>query len=187
LKSSCSSKNDYEAQLQLFLAELKNIGQPVYSILLLDSEYAVTPDSLMRKGFDLIKASHPSVKVGYGTDGFFAELNRNRPGDLPHDFVSFSLTPMAHASDARTIIENLDCQPDIIETIRSFTDKQIHISPLTINVRRAVDKDSNKNSFSVPGDLIENSQFGQAWISFAIQQFAEVDSITILLNSKSLV
>ena len=179
-------KNDYETQLQLLLQDLKNIGQPVYSILLLDSEHDVTPELLMRKGYDLIKAAHPLVKVGYGTDGFFAELNRNRPGDLPHDFVSFSVTPMAHASDARTIIENLDSQPDIIETIRSFTDKEIHISPLTINVRRAVDTDPGKKLFSAPGDLIEDSEFGRTWISFAIQQFSEADSITVLLSSKEL-
>ncbi|MEO6719129.1 MAG: hypothetical protein ABIN67_02145, partial [Ferruginibacter sp.] len=174
--------NDYDDQLHEFLQQLSQVSQHISSILLLSISQKVTPADLMRKGFGVIKIAYPFIKVGYGTDGFFAELNRNRPGDLPCDFVSFSLTPTAHAGDTRTIIENLDSQREIIQTIRSFTDKEIHVSPLTINQRT----DANMDGVLLPDDQIDYSQFGKAWISFAVHQLSEAESITILLSDKNL-
>ena len=172
-----------EQQLQLFVQQLKLVAPNVYSILLLHKDDNTTPGKLMQQGYEIIKAAHPFIKVGYGTDGFFAELNRNRPGCLPHDFVSFSLTPMVHTRDTRSIIENLDCQPDIIKTIRSFTDKEIHISPLTIKMRSGIHATNVPGYLDINGDWLSNTNFTAAWIAFAIQELSGVNSITIALTS----
>lgn len=97
--------------------------------------YLVTPLRLLEQFYPLMKKLIPDVLVGYGSNTYFTEVNRERPeGDL-YDFVSFPLFPQAHASDTRTIIENLQTGPDVIATIRSFTDKPIFVSPLTLAPR----------------------------------------------------
>jgi hypothetical protein len=157
-----STKDKVKLELIVFfdnnydvLEEFSNFISPfteyIYSILLLDRNAEVTPPGLMEKGYTTIKTKFPSLQVGYGTDGYFANINRSRPGNLPHDFISFSSNPQAHATDTRTIIENLESYPSIIRTAKSFTNKRIHVSPLTINERSipgSNEKDSREEKTS---------------------------------------
>ena len=171
-------ENKYDEQLQLFLQQIKSSTQYIYAVLLLDRKQVVTPPELMQKGYTLIKAAWPFIKVGYGTDAYFAALNRNPPGSLPHNFVSFSLMPQAHASDTRTILENLESLPDIIQTIQSFTQKDIHISPVSIGRRINPDAVAEEDYLVADTDPRTGTAFAAAWKLFCTQGLEKAASIT---------
>ena len=129
-------------------------------------QHDATPAAVRKHGYGAIKTAFPFIKVGYGTYGHFAELNRNRPGDLPHDFVSFGLTPRVHAEDIRSLLESLECQPDIVRTTRTFTDKDIHVTPLSFNRRGGEPK-------------LAESGFAAEWTLESIRQLAGAASVTV--------
>lgn len=169
--------NQYEI-LNEFNAQIASATEYIYSILLLNKNAKVTPPELLQIGYASIKSKFPSLKVGYGTDRHFTELNRSRPENLPHDFVSFSLQPQAHSTDTRTIIENLESLPDIIKTIRSFTNKAIHISPVTLNERN-VNGNNYTDSREAETDSRLHTHFGKRWFELFVENMAGVDCITL--------
>jgi D-apionolactonase len=171
-------ENDYDRQLSSLVQSIAIVAQTIYSMLLLDKNAKISTALLMSKAYPLIKSAWPSIKVGYGTDAYFASLNRNRPDNLLYDFVSFSVMPQVHASDTRSLIENLECQRDIIKTIRSFTSKEIHISPLSFHKIKNHDAMSEEDAV-VAVDTMMDTQFAASWISHAIAQFEEADLISI--------
>src|SRR5690606_35408659 len=123
------------SELEDVASTLAGKGRLLSHVLPLAAGHLATPRRLQEQLYPMLKRLAPDVLVGYGTDSYFTELNRERPEDDRYDFVSFPLFPQAHASDTRTIIENLQTGPGIIATIRSFTDKPIFVSPLTIAPR----------------------------------------------------
>jgi hypothetical protein len=131
-----SSAADHEAAV--LMTELESRNTQLFSILILQKGAPATPQALMQRLYPALKKRFGNVQVGYGTDGFFAELNRNRPaGETPHDFLSFPVNPQVHASDTRSVLENLEAQHHTLETLRTFSDKPIHVSPLTFYARHA--------------------------------------------------
>ncbi len=170
--------DDYNDQLAALLLGIKPFSTLIYSMLLLDRRIKITPGYLMKNSYESIKYLYPSIKAGYGTEANFALLNRFPPGDLPCDFVSFGLMPQVHASDIRTIIENLECLPDIINSIRSFTDKEIHISPLSLHKIKNHDAVSEEEG-KLEEDPLKNTQFAAWWIKNAISQLGGAALISI--------
>ena len=99
---------------------------------------------------------------------------------LPHDFVSFSLMPQVHAADTRTIIENLESLPDIIKTIQSFTDKDIHISPVSIGKRINPDAVAEEDYFVADADPRTGTAFAAGWKLFCTQGLDKAAIITFV-------
>jgi hypothetical protein len=125
-----------EDELKELIEKLQNEQQSLTSILMLQGKHSVTPPELLKQVFPVLKAALPGVKMGYGTNRHFADLNRNRPQISDYDFVSFSISPQVHAVDTRSLIENLNAQADTIKTAQTFTgDKAIHVSPVTLKNR----------------------------------------------------
>ncbi|MEO5684690.1 MAG: hypothetical protein ABIQ88_18760 [Chitinophagaceae bacterium] len=124
---------DAEHELALLLAALQEGKTCISSILVLQKNQPVTPPNLLQYAYPLIKKALPSVQVGYGTDLFFADLNRQRPRDVLFDFICFSLHPQVHSSDNRSLLENLDNQADLVATARLFAvGKPVYVSPVTL-------------------------------------------------------
>lgn len=121
-------KNEY-ARLKVFL------NDAVGSIVILKNNAVVPDKELLDFIIPVIKVDFPSIKIGAGTDLFFAELNRNRIADERLNFVSFSINPQVHLCDDETLIENLGAQQYCIQTIQSFTKSPIHVSPVTLKPR----------------------------------------------------
>jgi hypothetical protein len=120
----------------------------------------------MEAAYGTLKAKFPQVPIGFGTDGFFTQLNRNRPQTTAFDFVQFSPNPQVHAFDTRTIIENLSAQRDVVRTAQSFAPgKAIHVAPITLRSR------SNPN----PADAIDprqHSLLAAAWTLLSMKYLA---------------
>lgn len=74
----------------------------------------------------------PRARFGTGSSDFFASLNRLRPDTTDLDFVSYGISPQLHASDDRSIIENLDGQAWTVLTARSFGGVDVVVSPIML-------------------------------------------------------
>ena len=171
-----SFNEDYKIQIEDFAKEIKEMSSYIDSLLILQMHHASTPAGLMEAVYTEIKKSFPHILIGYGTNGFFADLNRNRPTGDHFDFVSFSLSPQVHASDTRTLTENLERQSDLIEVVRTFAPgKVIHISPITFKIRSSPGK---VTTLPADYDARQHRSFGAMWTLLSLKNLAEADRLT---------
>jgi D-apionolactonase len=158
----------YEEISSALIEALRRFERLVASLLFLKKDEDVTPADVLQYYYRKIKNAFPSIATGYGTDGHFADLNRNRPADLHYDFLAFSLHPQAHATDNRTIMENLESQRHVIETLQSFAGgRPIHVSPITLNKR-----DGNL------ADERQHTAFAAFWTVMTIQCLTSAGMLT---------
>ena len=126
------------------------------------------------------------VPIGGGTDGFFTELNRNRPPADALDFVTYSINPQVHAFDNLSLIEALAGHRPTIATARSFSQgKPLIISPVTFKMRwnpNATGDAPPTPAGQLPTqvDPRQMSLFGAGWTLGSIKYCAEagVESVT---------
>jgi len=138
----------------------------------------------------------PHVSVLVGTNANFNELNRNRIVPELASGLVWSVNPQVHASDELSLVENLQAQPETVETARSFAPGMtLHISPITLRPRfNAVA--STGQEFR-PGGLPWNidsrqaSLFAAAWTLGSAAVLAEVgvDTLTYyeMVGSRGLI
>jgi hypothetical protein len=170
--------SSYEQEMTDLPDQLKGKEQHIAGILPLYAGRPVTPVFLLDYGYPILKKACPGIPVGYGTDEYFTELNRERPAGELFDFVSFSCHPQVHANDTRTLMENLPALPDIIETIRSFTKKPIAVSQVTFNGRKKPDP-ANPDVREDPADIRQRQWFGAAWTLLCLYFLRGADRITL--------
>jgi hypothetical protein len=107
----------------------------------------------------------PQTAVVGGTNSNFTELNRHRPTTrFP---TAFSLNPQVHAFDDLSLIENLEGQPEVIQSARQFCGTGLYVSPVTLRPRANPGADtlplepSGRLPFSV--DPRQRTLFGATW------------------------
>ncbi len=169
----------YIGETKGFLSAITYRKDNIRSILPQHKSHKVTPPFLQAYFYPLIKKSFPQVMVGYGTDIYFAELNRQRPQYDWYDFVSFSMNPQVHSFDEKTMLENVETIPDIIRTIRSFTDKPVFVSPVTFKKRKNHDGSEETRHEPVNNfDARQNTGFGAAWFLLCLFGLREAQQTT---------
>jgi hypothetical protein len=140
----------------------------IQSLLVLRVGKEISSPDLLRGAYAIIKKTFVDVKLGYGTETNFVEVNRNRPENVPYDFVNFGLNPQLHASDTRTIIENRQAQKYLLDTAKQFSNgKEIYVSPITFN---------NKND---PNDDRLHTSFGAIWTLNTLRNSSGANSLTL--------
>jgi hypothetical protein len=106
---------------------IRRAGVRVARLILLGA----SPDA-----FDLARRGFPGVLVGAGSNAHFAELNRNRPPLDRVDFVAYPAHPQAHASDERTIVENLEGLAMTVQSARAhFPGRPVALGPVSFGKR----------------------------------------------------
>jgi hypothetical protein len=137
-----------------------------HQVCVLSAVEKVPEVDLMETIYTGIKSRFPQLPVGFGTDGFFTALNRNRPATTQFDFLQFSINPQVHAVDTRTMIENLATQREVVLTAQSFAaGKPLCVSPISLRPRHTPD----------PADAIDprqHSSFAAAWMLISLKYLA---------------
>jgi hypothetical protein len=116
-----------------------------------------------------------AARIGGGTNGNFAELNRNRPPVDALDVVSFSANPQVHAFDNASLVEALQGQRWAIESARQFIGTlPLAIGPVTLRPR-ARRQTTEPAPDELPADVDERqmSLFGAAWTVGSLKQLSE--------------
>ena len=170
--------NDNFEQYWLDLKGVLEKTNVVKSILWVGEKGQVPPQSACPVGryslnifIPKVKNAFQDIKIGVGTDAFFAELNRNRPTDTRLDFIAFSLNPQVHLTDNEALIENLAVQKHTIDTAHSFFKKGVHVTPVTLKWRyhpNAAD--------SV--DARQHTPFIADWTALSLKYLAAAASLT---------
>lgn len=158
--------DEFENELQQFAAAVKKAGNLILGICVFKDGEKVTQDiwiKLVRE-----KLSGTCVPVGSGTDGFFAQLNRERPEPSLLDFAIYSNNPQVHAFDNLSLAETLQGQESNVCSARQFLgDVPVYVSPVTLKMRW--NPDATDEELPLPGvlpkqvDTRQMSLFGAAW------------------------
>ncbi len=78
----------------------------------------------------------PDARLGGGTDGHFAEINRRRVAARGLDQLVFALNPQVHAFDDATILESVSSLRALADSMRGFAGgASLAISPVTLRAR----------------------------------------------------
>ncbi|MFT3949300.1 MAG: hypothetical protein QM763_20215 [Agriterribacter sp.] len=171
--------DNYRDEIKDFVTTVSYGQYNIKSILPQHKAHKVTPLFLLEYCYPLLKRSFPSVMVGYGTDIYFAELNRQRPQHDGFDFISFSLNPQVHSFDEKTMLENIETIPDIIRTIRSFTAKPIFVSPVTFKKRKNHDGTGDTRHTLVNNfDARQNTWFGAGWFLLCLYALRNMQQVS---------
>ncbi|KPL12559.1 MAG: hypothetical protein AMS26_17125 [Bacteroides sp. SM23_62] len=173
-------------QLAALVSQVKKYAFPVGRFLLFTKDH-LNDAALSGTVVPVLKKEFPGTAVGSGTNGNFAELNRNRPDPDHTDFLTYSINPQVHASDPLSLVENLAGQQDTVLTARSFPgDKPVCISPVTLKSRFNIaatsveTQDRGPKSLPASVDQRQPSLFCAGWTLGSIKYLAEsgVDAVT---------
>jgi D-apionolactonase len=127
---------DFEAEITAFTQLCLQNRLRINSVLLLSKDRMVTDEKIF-SAMSSLKQGIKEIKVGAGTNYNFTEINRNRFGTTPFDFIGFGIHPQEHAFDDLTIIENMEAQLHTVKSTRGIYGQTIgvHVSPVTIRRR----------------------------------------------------
>ena len=173
--------NEPANELSALQGFLQNQNVTVRSMMLYNVETLTTSNELLQTLVPILRSEWPGLLIGGGTDDNFAELNRHRFDFELVDFVSYSITPAAHASDDLTIQENIAGQPETVLSARRFSDgKPIHISPITLRPRFTTRAGTIVERLNALADPRQRTNFGADWTRQSLQALAGagVESIT---------
>lgn len=162
-----------EEELENLMVTLRPSKDLIQSLLPLQEKEKITPQGLSDIVYKKIKEHLGDIKVGYGSDSNFVEINRSPPANISYDFLSFGLNPQLHATDTRTIIENLQAQRDVLATAQELgSDKEIYISPVTINKRNGQEENVET------ADQRFQRSFGAIWTLVTLHNLGKASSIS---------
>jgi hypothetical protein len=109
-------------------------------------------------------AYDPAARIGGGTNGNFAELNRRRPPAGAFDAVSFAMSPQVHAFDNASMVEAIQGQRWTIRTARQLAGgARLAVGPVTLRPRGRASQ----------ADRRQASLFGAAWTAGSLKQVFE--------------
>ena len=171
--------NDAHREIEELRVAFHRARSPVQTWLV----FHVSEKSTTQKWLNMARAGlsgyNPEALFGGGTDANFAELNRCRPPASGADVVSYSLNPQVHAFDNANLIENLQAQGSMVESLRQFAgDARISVSPVTLRPRSTLDGASRERlpaSSKLPAsvDPRQMSLLGSVWTAGTLKSLAE--------------
>ncbi|MEP7322070.1 MAG: hypothetical protein ABI761_09125, partial [Saprospiraceae bacterium] len=190
LNSAYQESDELNTNLELcvffddYISEFEQLRQlintQIKSLLILQKGGSVIDPSLFDYIIPRIRTEFPWIKIGSGTNNHFVDINRSRIIDPRLDFISYGATPQAHLPFSNILIENLEAFQYPITTIRSFSDKNIHISPITLKAR------------DYPTHTIDNRQhteFIADWTAICLKYLAGASHLTLFetIGSKGII
>ena len=95
-----------------------------------------TPPGWITRVRSSLGAAAAGVSFATGTDGDFAELNRDRPDVADADAVTYAMNPQVHAFDETSLVQTLTAQGTTVTTARMFAaGRAVVVSPVTLRQR----------------------------------------------------
>lgn len=127
---------DARARLEALRGVLHEAGPRIRTWWIYDASRKLTPEAAVGLARDCLVSYDPGAEFGGGTDGYFAELNRNRPPTSALDVVGYSINPQVHAFDLGSLAENLGGQADTVRSALAFAGGlPVAVGPITLRPR----------------------------------------------------
>ena len=105
---------DALGELDALLALLQETQPRIARWIVFDSRGSSSPD-LVELARPILYSYDAHAPVGGGTNGYFTDLNRERPDTSAMDFVAYSLNPQVHAFDNDSLMETPAAQAVTVE------------------------------------------------------------------------
>lgn len=179
--------DESETVLKSFLSSL--VGAPLVRMIVFHEAEAANGTTSAR-WLKLMRETNPirspQVALFGGTNGNFAELNRQPPDISAMDGVSYPINPQVHMPDERSLIEALEAQGDTVLTARRYCrELPICVSSVTLKPpfnQAATEAEALPDPDQLPAnvDPRQMSLFAAAWTVGSLHSLASggVDSIT---------
>jgi hypothetical protein len=120
--------------------------------------------------------------VAVGTDGWFADLNRDRPEPDGVDALVYSVSATVHADDDASLLETPAAQGDTVRSAREFAGgRKVVVSAVTIRPRSWPFGDAaDPRGLPFQVDQRQCALAGAAWTAASAKHLAEAgaDSVT---------
>jgi hypothetical protein len=174
-------REDPRVELAAFAAALRRSGAQPESIAVAPAEDRIRgepgapppPLALLGAVYQAARAALPGMRIGGGTFAFFTELNRNWPPLGLIDYVTHMVSSVVHASDDRSMMENLQSFAPIRETVHAFAgDKPYRIVALGLGLEGGVANPDGLRMAMAEADPRHRGLFGAAWALGALAELA---------------
>jgi hypothetical protein len=172
------------SQLQEALQQFDGIAGRIARWLVFGPSAKSTPSPLVESASRALQQFDSSIPQVFGTNAYFAELNRSRPQIPEQGQVCYSINPQVHAFDELSLSETLGAQRWTVDTAREIFDCPVVISPITLRPR------FNPNATSRAGTLPNLTEpetdprqpfgFAAAWTAGALGQLASHPDVASL-------
>jgi hypothetical protein len=150
---------------------------PISKFLVFNKGNKVTPPEMVRCAQAVFSSVAPDAAFFGGTDRYFVEINRSRPGYEPPAGICFSANPQVHTFDDCAIMENLEGLLECIPAAQQIAGRgPVAISPLTLRPRKLPENPEKTGG----ADLRQQQLFGAAWLTGALcaSILADLNSLT---------
>jgi hypothetical protein len=170
---------DAQREIEELRSTLNRFHPLVQTWLVFNVAEQSTPEKWLNMARAGLSDYNPEALFGCGTDANFAELNRCRPPACGIDLVSYPLSPQVHAFDHANLIENLQAQASMVESVRQFAgDARVAVSRVTLRPRSKPEVASVANlsdSGELPSsvDSRQMSLLGAVWTAGTLKSFLE--------------
>lgn len=171
--------DDHEREIARFCDLVESNGMAIAGWML----FPQTRETSAGKQFASVRRTlarrFPGKPIYGGTDAYFAELNRERPGLVGADGVVWSINPQVHAFDNDSLMQTLESLPLQVASARAlYSNQPLWIGPITLKPR------SNPNAtgasvMAEPGalppefDVRQMSLFAAAWTIASLKRLAD--------------
>jgi hypothetical protein len=144
-----------------------------------------TPAHLVDLARNALRGVAPEAAFVGGTEIYFTEVNRTRPGHDTWDGICYSISPQIHAFTDIDVMENLDAQAETVRSARAVADgKPVAVSPVTLR-RRINFHAAGEPPPTPPGQLPDSvdtrqaALFGAAWTAGSVKYMSESGAASV--------
>lgn len=150
----------------------------ILSLLVLREGEVVTTEAFISMVAERLRGAFPVTRIGAGTAGFYAQINRRRILSKEIDFIAYSVNPQVHAFDNQTLVENLNGLSDTVKSAKIWAEgKSVYISRVTLKmqVNPATTSVHTIAEKELPDkvDLRQMSLFGAGWVLGSLKYLTE--------------
>jgi hypothetical protein len=172
--------DDPEPGLRALAEATEQVRPPVGAWLVCRGIRNTGTEEGLRLARRYLAPSTPQARFGLGTNGYFTELNRQRPAAGAADFVFFSLNPQVHAFDDLSVMEALDGQQWVGENARRLAGgRPVAVTPITLRPRfnphaaaAGIDPLNEPGELPSAVDVRQMSLFAAAWTLASVRRLA---------------
>ena len=182
LETALFISNNAEEELQKFVKLLEQIKPPIATWLIFHKEEISTSEKWILLARKYLQNYGYNIKIGSGTNVFFADLNRSTTPIQVMDLVGYSINPQVHAFDNLSLVETLAAQAETVKSSRCLSNnKPIAVTPVTLQMRfnpNATAPESELESGQLPSqvDVRQMSLFGAGWTVGSLKYLCESET-----------
>jgi D-apionolactonase len=120
------------------------------------------------------------AEIAAGTDGWFVEVNRDRPDLSGADAVAYSTTATVHADDDTSVAETPAAQGDTVRSAATlWPGLRVVVGPVTLRPRLWPFGSFGSGELPYQVDPRQCSLFGAAWTAASLKHLAEAGAAAV--------